>query len=227
MSARGDNGGRIGGPPSRSFFGHVPPSVAIFAIVLTGVYAALEAAPDAIAVWANERFGLSPERLFAGADAPGGLLGALAPLLTHMLIHASLPHLLFNLLWLLVFGAPVARRLRSAGRFGLFFALSGAAGGLFFSIFHPNDATLLVGASGGITGLLGGVVRFAFHPSGTILPLRDRSVLTWTALVILLNATIPVIGPPLAAGEAPIAWQAHIGGFLFGLLAFPLFDRKN
>ena len=109
--------------------------------------------------------------------------------------------------------------------------VSGAAGGAFFSVFHLNDPTLLVGASGGITGLLGGLVRFAFHrphskPESAkgVLPLTDKSVLILSAVIIAMNASVAIFGPGMGAGDADIAWQAHVGGFLFGLIFFPLFD---
>ncbi len=150
------------------------------------------------------------------------------------MLHATAAHLLFNLIWLVVFGTPVARRFGSFWRFFAFFMLCGAAGGAFFSLFHLSDPTLLIGASGGITGLLGGLVRFAFHrplskpvSAKGVLALTDRSVLTWSAIVIAMNASIAIFGPGVGAGDADIAWQAHVGGYLFGLVAFPLFDPRQ
>jgi membrane associated rhomboid family serine protease len=209
----------------------VPATVGVLAALLALIFLALWIAPAGVEADISRRYGLSPERLAAGGAGPGGWFWAIAPLFTHALLHATGPHLLFNLLWLFVFGTPVARRFDSPVRFFLFFALSSAAGGAFFSLFHIGDATLLVGASGGITGLLGGLVRFAFHrpyskPASAkgVLPLTDRSVLIWSAIVIAMNASIAVFGPGVGAGDADIAWQAHVGGFIFGLFAFPLFD---
>ena len=92
----------------------------------------------------------------------------------------------------------------------------------------------LIGASGGVSGLLGGLVRFAFHrplsrPSTAkgVLPLTDRSVLIWSAVVVAMNASIAIFGAGVGAQEGDIAWQAHVGGYLFGLAAFPLFDPKR
>ncbi len=219
---------------NRALFGNVPAPVVALAALLTLVFFAMQLAPAPAADLVSERFGLSPARLFAGPGGAGGLLSMVAPVITHMLIHASVAHLLFNLLWLVVFGTPIARRFRNGWRFLLFFTACGAAGGIFFSLFHLSDPTLLVGASGGITGLLGGLVRFAFHRPASrpvsasgVLPLTDRSVLTWTIVVILMNASVAVIGPSVGAGEADIAWQAHVGGYLFGLVAFPMFDGRE
>jgi len=213
-------------------FGDVPKPVIVAAAILAACYFGLEAAPARLADEIAEAFGFSPLRLAAAFAGGGGLPGALVTLFSHMAIHASIGHLFFNLLWLVVFGAPIARRL-GGWRFALLLILSAAAGALFFGIFHVRDATLLVGASGGVTGLLGGLVRFAFHrplsrpaTERGVLPLVDRSVIIWSAVIISMNAAVALFGPSIGAGDADIAWQAHVGGYLFGLIAFPLFDRK-
>jgi membrane associated rhomboid family serine protease len=220
-------------PRGRGLIGDVPAPVTILAALLALIFIALSAAPASIEDFVGARYGLSPARLAAGASGPDGLAGAIAPLFTHTLIHASAPHLLFNLLWLAVFGTLVARRFQSYWRFFAYFAFCGAAGGAFFSLFHLEDPTLLIGASGGISGLLGGVVRFALHrpysrPASAkgVLPVADRSVLTWSAVVIAMNASVAIFGADVAGG-AEIAWQAHVGGYLFGLVFFPAFDPKR
>lgn len=209
---------------------NIPAAVAATAAGLAAMFVAAAIAPRAVLWLMGGSPGLSPVRLFAGPEASGGVIGWLSPLFTHMLMHANLAHLLFNGLWLIVFGTPVARRFRDPVRFLSFFALSGVAGGVFFSAFHANEPTVLIGASGGVTGLLGGVVRFAFqNPLAAFrrtVPLFDKSVLMWSAVVIALNASVAVVGPGFGADGADVAWQAHIGGYLFGLIAFPLFDRR-
>lgn len=232
MSSTG-NGGADGpwsqATPPRGFFGSVPAPVIVLSGALAALFLAMKIVPSAIADRWSEEFGFSPERLVAAFGAPAP--GPFATLATHTLVHASIAHLLFNLLWLLVFGTPTARRL-GPFRFFLFFFACAAAGALFFAAFHLGDATLLIGASGGISGLLGGLVRFAFHRPNSrpasalgVLPLLDRSVLAWAVVVVLMNASVAFFGP--GVGDADIAWQAHVGGFLFGLVAFPLFDRSR
>lgn len=217
-------------PAGASRLFNVPPVVALTALALAALFVASAVAPRTVLWLMGGAPGLSPMKLFAGPAANGGVIAWLSPLFTHMLMHANLAHLLFNGLWLIVFGTPVARRFQDSVRFLSYFALAGVAGGLFFSVFHPNDPTILVGASGGVTGLLGGVVRFAFQNPGEpyrrTLPLFSQPVLIWSVVVILLNASVAVVGPGFGASGADVAWQAHIGGFLFGLIAFPLFDRR-
>jgi len=131
----------------------------------------------------------------------------------------------------LAFGAPVAKRVGSAWRFLGLFLLSGAAGALFFSLFHRSDYTLLVGASGGVTGLLGALIRFGFRrpPVFTdepphLLGLFHPTVLAWSAVIIALNVSTEFVGSGFGAGDADIAWEAHVGGLLFGLVAISFFD---
>ena len=97
---------------------------------------------------------------------------------------------------------------------------------------------VVVGASGVVAGLMGAAARFVFSPSGRISrqfahlnrrltiaeALSNRSVLVFSGIWFLTNFLIgfgQVFGS--VAGGA-VAWEAHIGGFLFGFFFFPLFD---
>ncbi len=230
MSDDMDDSGAAAPRAARLF--NVPPVVAASLAVLALFYVASILAPRLVLWLVGGAPGFSPVRFFAGPAASGGLAGWLSPLFTHILMHANLPHLLFNSLWLIVFGAPLARRFRSAPRFLAFFALCGAAGAIVYALFNANDLAVLVGASGGVTGLLGGIVRFAFQnpPRGAAprhrVPISDSSVIAWSSAVVVINASVAFIGPGFGAGEADVAWQAHLGGYFFGLFAFPLFDRR-
>jgi len=221
------------------------PTVVIWTIaVIWIVFVILLVAPQNFAFQFEFAAGVSPARLLAGPRANGGVLGMLAPLFSHMLIHAGFMHVAFNSLWLLAFGAPVANRLRlgaprsgggksttGAMLFVSFFALCGAAGALLFIAFNPRESTLLVGASGGVSGLLGALARFAFRrrthftpPSTDLMPLNHPIVLIVSAVIIVLNVSVVFVGGGLVPTDADIAWEAHLGGYLFGLVTFPAFD---
>jgi membrane associated rhomboid family serine protease len=156
---------------------------------------------------------------------------------TYSFLHGSVEHLLFNSLWLAAFGAPVVRRI-GAMRYLLFWMLSAAASAFFHAGVHWGEETLLIGASGVVSALMGGACRFAFpagsgydrtfghlHPRQTVLgSLSNRTVVFFIAMWLVGNVLVAV-GLPLFGGEAgAIAWDAHIGGFLFGFLLFALFD---
>jgi membrane associated rhomboid family serine protease len=176
------------------------------------------------------------------ADLPGGQTAAVTSYITHLFVHGDLTHLLINSAWLLAFGTPVARRTNPV-RFLAFFGFTGIAGALLYLIVNGGVLTLMVGASGAISGLMGASFRFvfrgfeergawAFAKGAAHIPLvsladtlRDRRVVTavvaWTALNVVL-ALGPLGGLTESAG---IAWEAHLGGFYAGLLMFGLFDR--
>jgi membrane associated rhomboid family serine protease len=157
--------------------------------------------------------------------------------LTYSVLHGSWEHLIFNAFWMVAFGAPVVRRI-GVVRFFLFWCLSAVAAVAFHSAMQWGAMILVVGASGVVSALMGAAARFVFSPSGRISrqfahlnrrlsiaeALSNRSVLVFSGIWFLTNFLIGFgqsFGP--VAGGA-IAWEAHIGGFLFGFLCFPLFD---
>lgn len=240
----GDGGGARGAP------GPAPPVVNAPFIVL-GTVAVLLTAHVALGLlparttqaleWAGA---VSPRRFLEGLSGRRSLAATYLPLATHMLLHGGFMHLFLNSVWLVAFGTPVARRLgaRDRGRspgaaqsaFVSLFVLSGIAGALCYVALHPHSTTILIGASGGVSGLLGGFVRFGVERRQDIggdrrplAALLARPVLAWTAAIILLNVGFGLFAPALGFGSANVAWEAHVGGYLFGLLAFPFFVRLS
>ncbi len=156
---------------------------------------------------------------------------------TYSLLHGSIEHVGFNALWLAAFGAPVVRRIGTI-RYVLFWILSAAAAAFFHAALHWGEQTVLIGASGVVSALMGAACRFAFparggydrtfghlYPRQTVLAaFRNRTVVIFTVMWLVGNVLIAVGMPLVGAGSGEIAWDAHIGGFLFGFLLFPLFD---
>lgn len=222
--------------PARAPIFTAPAVVSRLALVIVASHVIFIVLPAAAQDWLAWRGAVSPQRFLSGQ---GGPLSMAAPLVSHMFLHGGWLHLMFNSIWLMAFGAPVARRMgaeHGAGAVGasllfvVFFALSGVFGALTYIALHPNDTTLLIGASGGVSGLLGGLVRFAFRrfpaTPGDFSGLFDRPVIAWTVTVVSLNVAMAFVGAGLTGG-ADIAWEAHIGGYFFGLLTFPLFARRR
>lgn len=181
--------------------------------------------------------------MFLARIEDGQIAQALVPLFTHMFLHGSFGHIFFNMLWLMVFGSGIARRLCVEGGppedrsfnvmlFLAFYVSCGVAGGLTHFANHPYDSTPMIGASGAISGLMGGTLRFAlrlFAPMGAeygrLAPLFARPVVMASLIYVGLNIATGVVGSAGVEEAAMIAWEAHIGGFVFGLVVFPLFDR--
>ena len=201
-------------------------------------------APDRVARITEIAAAVIPARFTGAAAVQAGVLSKLSPLLAHIFVHASLAHIGFNLLWLLAFGTPVARRmgadnasqalpaLAASSIFLSFYLLSGVAGALLFIAAHADEYTLMVGASGAVSGLLGGLVRFAFNQTSILGPehtrlssLSSRSVIVWTGFMLATNNPLTAQFMGAMAGGTQIAWEAHLGGYFFGLLTYPFFER--
>lgn len=158
--------------------------------------------------------------------------------LSHAFLHGDWTHLGLNTVWLLAFGTPVARRL-GAERFLIFAALGAVAGALMFYIFNTDLIVPVIGASGTVSALMGGACRFAFGSIGrsgaaalrvpllTIgQALAERTVLFFILIFFATNILTASGYSAFVDGGAAVAWEAHVGGFLFGFLSLSFFDRR-
>lgn len=235
---------RPGGEIDPSRILNTPGVVLTIAGVTFAAFLLLGFAPERTARLLTYSASVVPAKFLQGIEANNGFLAMVSPLISHMLVHAGLAHLLFNLLWLVAFGTPVARRmgadhaLQSANAFAAasmfltFYLLSGVVGALTYIAMHTDQYIQLVGASGGVSGLLGGLVRFAFNRSTLFGPeaarfsgLRSQPVAMWTLFIILLNNPVAAALMSPMAGGSSIAWEAHLGGYFFGLLTYPFFEK--
>ena len=158
---------------------------------------------------------------------------------TYSFIHGGWLHLIINAFWLAAFGAIVARRIGTA-RFVLFWLVSAIASAALFTALHHGETLVMVGASGVVSALMAAAARFAFQASNgfnrnkahlwprlTIgQSLANKSVVGFLIVWFGINM-LAAIGISPGAGEATIAWEAHVGGFLFGFFAFGLFDPQS
>ena len=179
----------------------------------------------------------------AAAELPGGATAVFTSPFTHMLVHGNFMHLILNAAWLLAFGSAIARRTGN-GRFLAFAVFCGLAGAAMFYALRPGMMLPVVGASGALSGLMAGTLRLLFSATGggnlyelresprsiSLQPLtqvlRDRRLIAATAVWILLNV-LAIYGIGSVNSEGGIAWEAHVGGFIAGLLGFGLFDAKR
>jgi membrane associated rhomboid family serine protease len=183
--------------------------------------------------------------LFVGGGAPGGFGAEIWTFVSYAFLHASFLHLGVNVIWFLPFGSAVARRF-GALRFLLFFAATAAAGALAHLFTHVGQGEWVIGASASISGMMAGAMRFAFQRGGPLSMLRggdeqsyrvpaiplismlnDRRVLIFLGVWFGINILFGYGSLPITGSEQPVAWQAHIGGFLAGLLLFSWFDPPS
>ena len=195
--------------------------------------------------WTVDVFGFIPKRYDAtmlDIDFPGGTGAKVWTFVTYSLLHANLSHIFFNVLWLLPFGSALARRF-GALRFFLFMAVTAAAGALAHLVTHEHALAPMIGASASVSGTMAAAIRFAFV-KGSFLSfsrggaeaaakvpalslsraLRNGRVLGFLGVWFGVNLVFGMGSIAIGADGASVAWQAHIGGFLAGLMLFALFD---
>ena len=152
-------------------------------------------------------------------------------LFTSMLLHGGWMHVLMNAFGALAFGTPIARlfgRSFGPGLFLLFYIASGVVATLGFGMIHYTSDAPLIGASGAVFGLIGASTRLA-GPDGMpmgrgqgvvlLLPLFHPLVVRQAMAWIGLNLIIALVGSLPGLGGGEVAWEAHLIGLVFGLVA--------
>ena len=186
--------------------------------------------------WFIFTFGFIPLR-YAVPFSQQGLEWLWTPV-SYSFLHGGIEHILFNGLWLMAFGAPVLRRIGTL-RFVLLWCISAAVSAFGHAALNWGDVTVLIGASGVVSALMGAACRFVFPARGGynasfghLMPrqglleaLSNRTVLIFTLMWLFGNVLIAVGIPLFGDVGGEIAWDAHVFGFLLGFLFFGLFDR--
>jgi membrane associated rhomboid family serine protease len=143
----------------------------------------------------------------------------LAPI-TYQFLHGGWVHLGVNMITLAAFGAPV-ERLLGVRRFVLFYLSAGVVAGFIHVLFFQDSPDPVVGASGAISGVFGAVLMALRHVG------RLNSLLPVAGIWIALNVLFGLWGGGPGTGGEPVAWTAHIGGFVYGLAAIRLFMPRQ
>ncbi len=238
-----------GGKASEPLF-NVPAVVVATVVVLVAVHAvrmmALSPAADDRLVltfaFIPARYGTDPA---VSGSFPGGFGADLWTFFTYAFLHANLVHIGVNLAWLIPFGTALARRF-GAWRYVAFMLVTAAAGALAQLVGSPGSPAPMIGASAAISGAMAAALRFIFQRNGPLdswrrsgvpiaeayrvpavplrTTLRDPRFLLFLAVWIGLNALFGFGTVPFGEAGQQIAWQAHIGGFVAGLLLFAAFD---
>jgi membrane associated rhomboid family serine protease len=194
-------------------------NVAVFLLVRSEVFG------DPLTV--TRGFALIPRVLFGEAQLAKWIVGPPAPLtlVTSLFFHSGVLHILGNMLFLYVFGDNVEDSMGSL-HYLLFYLSCGVASGLVFAYAAPATVTPLVGASGAISGVCAAYLLLfsratIFGLVAGVFPIRAPAwvfVGTWIALQFL-NAIL--------SEQDHVAWFAHVGGILAGLVLTPLFKRRS
>ncbi len=220
---------------------NIPASVVVVGLAMIVLHVVRVALPPEESRNMLLALALIPARYAAPVPGlPGGDWSTITSFVTYMFVHADATHLAINTLWMLAFGSAVAKRVGNP-RFLVFSALCGIAGALVHLGLYFGELVPVVGASAAISGQMAGAIRIIFgNRSSVSLPrnlhstplasiretLTDRRFLLFVGVWVALNLLFGLGGIQIDGTGGRIAWEAHIGGFLFGFLAIGAFDRK-
>lgn len=161
---------------------------------------------------------------------------SLFPFLTHMFLHGGWVHFISNMWTLFIFGDNVEDRLGS-GRYLVFYLLGGFAAGALQVFLSPGSAIPSIGASGAIAAVLG--AYFLFFPRAKVITFIPLFILPWFVeipslfylgfwFVSQLFSGFLTLGTAGTVQAGGVAWWAHVGGFIFGLvIALPSLFRRS
>lgn len=153
-------------------------------------------------------------------------------LISHMFEHGGHWHLLMNSTFLMGV-TPVVMARFGVGpsgwlRYAVLFLVSGLLGAGLYLALHLDSAVPMVGASGAICGVWGAASRIG--PDWEIVPIFSEpvwiQVKAFVKMNLILFAILWVL-VRLSGGVGGLAWEAHLGGFLFGLFALPLLAPRR
>jgi membrane associated rhomboid family serine protease len=177
-------------------------------------------------------FGVVPANVTAAVHA-GSYAVAFLPVLTSMFMHAGWLHIISNMWWLWIFGDNVEDALGHL-RYLLFYLLSGLGASLVHILFNLGSTVPSVGASGAIAGVMG--AYFVLFPAARVLTLVPFFFVffTWLPAWLILGYWFVIqflsgAASSIAAAQSSgggIAFWAHVGGFLTGVLLIKLFPRR-
>ncbi len=163
----------------------------------------------------NQEFGMKPKEVFAGQN--------LHTLFTSMFLHGGVLHILFNMWYLWIFGDNIEDVL-GRGKFILFYLGAGLAASFVHAFSDPGSMIPTIGASGAIAGVLGAyalLYPWARVHTAVIFFYIIHLVMVPAVVIIGLWFVLQVISASVlwaAGATAGVAYWAHIGGFLAGML---------
>ena len=177
-------------------------------------------------------FGVIPSVLFATKSLPAELavLPAWMTIFTSMFLHGGWMHLIGNMLYLWVFGNNVEDAMGHR-RFLVFYLCCGLLAALTQAFFNPDSELPMIGASGAISGVLGAYLLL--YPHARVLVVIPVFIVIYTPRIAaywvlgfwfvlqLLNTTFS------ASDTGGVAYGAHLGGFIAGMLLIPLFKYRH
>lgn len=189
---------------------------------ILAAYAAYSFAQPDVQLAADATFALIPERFHADSQFRYQTWHeALAAIFGHSFLHLGLVHLALNVFFLFVMSRAPALRLGALPYLVVYFSAV-TAGALMFLALNWNEQGLVVGASGGVCGMMS--AHFLSARATWREALADPQIRgLWGALVLL---NVVVLGVVSEFGWLPVAWEGHLGGFIGGAIAYVLLQPR-
>lgn len=182
--------------------------------------------------WVFHNLAFTPGRFFEHISDGDGGASTYLPLLTNTFLHGGWLHLIFNMWTLWLFGPAVEDRFGHS-RFVAFYLVCGIIASATHALFGPGSLLPVLGASGAIAAVLGAyTVMFPFSRIIVLIPIIIIPLFIPVPAMLftgfwfttqLFSATFAWLIPDGAGG---IAWWAHVGGFLAGIVMTPFARRK-
>ncbi|MGH7090216.1 MAG: rhomboid family intramembrane serine protease [Stellaceae bacterium] len=192
---------------------NLPPATKALLAANVVVFVAMLLLPASVDDFIVRVFGFAPERYSALWRGP--LWVPIVDPLTYQFLHGGITHIGVNMLGLVAFGAGVEQRM-GGWRFLFFYLVCGVIGAFTEAIFAPGAGAVMIGASAAVSGLFGAILRF---------PAFRRGFWLLVGLWFVLDVVTGMAG--IGAEGVPVAWVAHIGGFIAGLALYPLLVRRE
>ena len=179
------------------------------------------------------QYGFIPANASGVAPLPPeiAIIPAWATMISAMFLHGGWMHIGGNMLYLWIFGDNVEDSM-GPWRFVVFYLLCGVAAALAQYMIGPTSRVPMVGASGGIAGILGAYL--ILHPRAAIrtfllilIFIRFINLPAWIVLGIWIGGQFIAVPNALSGDDGGVAYFAHIGGFLAGMVLIPFFKRSD
>ena len=218
-------------PPKREPIFNIPDILVVCVAILVVVHGVrLYILTPEFDDWLVTNTAFIPQRYLLPLSDQSAWAYILGPV-TYSLLHGGWQHLGSNALFLVIFATPLTARI-GAMRFILLWITAAIASAFSQAVLTGFENSFLVGASGVVSACAGASCRFVvpllgsnrvtaarYAPRfGIFEALFHRTVLVFIGFWLLFNVVLAGVG------DSNIAWQAHLGGFLFGYLTFGLFD---
>ena len=175
------------------------------------------------------QYGFLPGALFGRVQVEGAVVPPALTVFSSMFLHGSVLHLAGNMLYLWIFGDNIEDRLGRV-RYIVFYLLCGAIAALAQAVLDMDSQIPMIGASGAISGVLGAYA--VLYPRANVLVALPLLIVFYTfrvpALLVLGFWFLGQLMSSVAASaEGGVAFGAHVGGFVAGVVLIRLFLRER